>query len=60
MELKKELPEIFEEFADARKNSFLAIKELKEEGIPVSVSFVPIFQGKSLTPWVPLLWDSVL
>lgn len=35
MELKKELPEIFEEFADARKNSFLAIKELKEEGIPV-------------------------
>ena len=35
MELKKELPEIFEEFADARKHSFLAIKELKEEGIPV-------------------------
>ena len=35
MELKKELPEIFEEFADARKNSFIAIKELKEEGIPV-------------------------
>lgn len=35
MELKKDLPEIFEEFADARKNSFLAIKQLKEEGIPV-------------------------
>ena len=35
MELKKELPEIFEEFADARKNSFLTIKELKEDGIPV-------------------------
>lgn len=35
MELKKELPEIFEEFADTRKNSFLTIKELKEEGIPV-------------------------
>lgn len=35
MELKKELPEIFEEFADARKNSFLTVKELKEEGIPV-------------------------
>lgn len=35
MELKKELPEIFEQFADTRKNSFLTIKELKEEGIPV-------------------------
>lgn len=35
MELKKELPQIFEEFADARKNSFLAIKELKEAGTPV-------------------------
>lgn len=35
MELKKELPEIFEEFADARKNSFLTIKQVKEEGIPV-------------------------
>ena len=35
MELKKELPEVFEEFAEARKNSFLAIKKIKEEGIPV-------------------------
>lgn len=29
VELKKELPEIFEEFAEQRKNSFLAIKEVK-------------------------------
>ena len=35
MELRKELPEVFEEFADARKNSFLAIKKIKDEGIPV-------------------------
>lgn len=35
MELKKELPEVFEEFAEARKNSFLAIKKIKEEGIPI-------------------------
>lgn len=28
VELKKELPEIFEEFAEQRKHSFLAIKEL--------------------------------
>lgn len=35
IELKKELPEIFEEFAEQRKNSFLAIKEIKEKNIPV-------------------------
>lgn len=35
VELKKELPEIFEEFAEQRKNSFLAIKEIKEKDIPV-------------------------
>ena len=35
MELRKDLPEIFEEFADARKQSFLTIKEYKEKGIPV-------------------------
>lgn len=35
MELIKELPEVFEEFADARKNSFLKVKELKDVGTPV-------------------------
>lgn len=35
MEIIKELPEIFEEFAEQRKNSFLKVKELKEQGIPV-------------------------
>lgn len=35
MELKKELPEIFEEFAEQRKKSFLEIKEIKEKDIPV-------------------------
>lgn len=35
MELRKELPEIFEEFADARKNSFITVKKLKDEGTPV-------------------------
>ena len=34
VELKKDLPEIFEEFADQRRNSFLAIKKLKEQGVP--------------------------
>ena len=35
MELKRELPEIFEEFAERRKNNFLAVKELKDKGVPV-------------------------
>ena len=39
VELKKELPEIFEEFAEQRKNSFLAIKEVKEKEIPVESLF---------------------
>ena len=29
-ELIKELPEVFEEFAQQRKNSFLALKKIKE------------------------------
>ena len=39
VELKKDLPEIFEEFADQRRNSFLAIKKLKEQGVPVVGAF---------------------
>ncbi|MGF7003736.1 benzoyl-CoA reductase/2-hydroxyglutaryl-CoA dehydratase subunit BcrC/BadD/HgdB [Lachnospiraceae bacterium PFB1-21] len=35
MELVKDLPEVFEEFAEQRKNSFLAVKELKDQGVPV-------------------------
>ena len=29
MEVIKELPEVFEEFAEQRKNSFLAVKRIK-------------------------------
>jgi len=35
MELVKELPEVFEEFAEQRQQSFLEVKRLKEQGIPV-------------------------
>ena len=35
MEIIKELPEVFEEFAEQRKNSFLAIKKIKDQNIPV-------------------------
>lgn len=43
MELIKELPEVFEEFAEQRKNSFLAVKEAKEKGIPVVGSYCTYF-----------------
>ena len=32
MELVKELPEIFEEFAEQRQKSFLVMKEVKDKG----------------------------
>lgn len=43
MELIKELPEVFEEFAEQRKNSFLDVKEAKEKGIPVVGSYCTYF-----------------
>ena len=35
MELIKNLPEVFEQFAEQRKHSFLAVRELKEKGTPI-------------------------
>ena len=35
MELIKDLPEVFEEFAEQRQKSFLAVKELKDKGVPI-------------------------
>ena len=43
MELVKDLPEVFEEFAEQRKNSFLGIKKIKEQGIPVIGSYCTYF-----------------
>ena len=35
MKLVKELPEIFEEFGEQKKQSFLEVKKYKEEGKPI-------------------------
>ncbi len=43
MELIKELPEVFEEFAEQRKNSFLGVKKLKEQGVPVVGAYCTYF-----------------
>ena len=42
MELIKDLPEVFEEFAEQRQKSFLAVKELKEKGVPLSDGILTI------------------
>lgn len=43
MEIVKDLPEVFEQFAEQRKNSFLAVKELKDQGVPVVGSYCTYF-----------------
>lgn len=43
MEIIKDLPEVFEEFAEQRKNSFLAVKQLKDKGIPVVGAYCTYF-----------------
>lgn len=43
MELIKDLPEVFEEFAEQRKNSFLGVKKLKEQGVPVVGAYCTYF-----------------
>ena len=39
----KELPEIFEEFAEQKKQSFLTIKEFKEKGTPIIGAYCSYF-----------------
>lgn len=43
MQLIHELPVIFEAFAEQRRNSFLAVKEIKDKGTPVVGSYCTYF-----------------
>ena len=43
MKVIKDLPEVFEEFAEQRKNSFLAVKKLKDQGVPVVGAYCTYF-----------------
>lgn len=43
MELKKNLPEIFEEFAEGRQNAFLNVKKIKDQDKPVIGIFCTYF-----------------
>lgn len=39
MNIKKDLPEIYESFSEARKNGFITAKDLKDKGIPLIGTF---------------------
>ena len=41
MKLVQDLPEIFEEFGEKKREAFLEIKEYKDKGIPVKMSKTP-------------------
>ena len=43
MEIRKELPEVFAEFAEGRQNAFLAAKKQKEKNIPLVGIFCTYF-----------------
>lgn len=43
VDLKKELPEVFNDFAESRQNAFLKVKEIKDKDIPVIGIFVRFF-----------------
>ncbi|AWK49890.1 hypothetical protein DIC82_01755 [Clostridium beijerinckii] len=43
MKLQKKLPEIFEEFAEGRRNAFIKAKELKDKNIPLIGVFCTYF-----------------
>ena len=45
MEIIKELPEVFEEFSEQRRNSFLSVKEIKESGTPVIGAYCTFSAG---------------
>lgn len=46
MKLIKELPEVFEEFAEQRQKSFLAMKGLKDRGVPVVGAYCTYFPAE--------------
>ncbi|MBC3889701.1 2-hydroxyacyl-CoA dehydratase [Acetobacterium paludosum] len=43
MKLQTELPAVFEEFAEARRNGFLAVKKIKDQNVPVIGVFCGYF-----------------
>lgn len=46
MELRTSLPEIFDEFGEARRQGFLTVKEIKEQGKPVVGVYCTFHAGR--------------
>lgn len=46
LNLKKDLPEIFDDFAENRQNSFIRVKELKDKNIPIVGVFCTFFPSE--------------
>lgn len=47
MEIIKDLPEIFDEFEDKKKQSFLKVKEYKEKQIPIIGAYCSFFPKRN-------------
>lgn len=43
MEVRTELPKVFEEFAEQRRKSFMTVKDIKDKGIPVVGAYCTYF-----------------
>lgn len=43
MDIIKDLPEVFDDFTEARRNSFIAVKQIKDKGIPVVGAYCTYF-----------------
>jgi len=61
MKLVQNLPEIFEEFGEKKREAFLEIKEYKDKGIPVIGMYCGLFpdrtcNGSGSNPGRPLLF----
>ena len=47
MKLVQNLPEIFEEFGEKKREAFLEIKEYKDKGIPVDRDVLRLFPDRT-------------
>lgn len=47
MKLVQDLPEIFEEFGEKRREAFLEVKEYKDKGVPVVGMYCAYFSNRA-------------
>ena len=52
MKLVQNLPEIFEEFGEKKREAFLEIKEYKDKGIPVVGMYCAYLSAGKIQLWI--------